>query len=447
MIGRFALQHVILVPGIMGSELFTPQGEKVWPPTVLEMQTSYGRIDELLRDDLRVGDIIRKVWCVGVYRPLIQTLNDIGYAEGGGGQTLTVFAYDWRLDLERLADRLAAKVATLAAGGAEVAIVAHSMGGLIARLMLERPKFRTAPWFAQVRLLVTLGTPHLGAPLALARIMGMEKTLGVSGADFRRFAADRRYPSGYQLLPPRTEAPCWDVAAGGDLAALDIHDPAVAQRLRLDMQQLARARWVQDELAAGQRPGHVRYFQFAGTGHTTATRVNIGAVSASFTASADAGDGTVPLWSAAPLAGQKQVVPGGHNDFFGHDAFKAVFYRLFGASFPVPPLGAAPVMTLSVPELVLRADRPIEVALYPSVAVTEIRGRLTLARTGDPDTPWTEFRPPVPLVYEGPEIGRLVVSLPPVEQPGFYRIGFDGAPAASAPVIFAASQPGSGGGE
>jgi triacylglycerol esterase/lipase EstA (alpha/beta hydrolase family) len=61
--------------------------------------------------------------------------------------------------IEVFADQVAAKVdAILAATGArDVAIVAHSMGGLVARAYLRRYGA------AKVRLLLTLGTPHHGS--------------------------------------------------------------------------------------------------------------------------------------------------------------------------------------------------------------------------------------------------------------------------------------------
>lgn len=435
------MTQMIFVPGIMGSELILPDGEVVWPPTALETQFGYDRIDKLLDPSLRVGDVVRAVWCVGVYRPLITTFEKMGFREGGAKPKLTLFAYDWRQDLEGLAALLAqriAQVATKLEPGEDIAIVAHSMGGLISRLVLEQGTWAGESWFARVRMLTTLATPHLGAPLALARVLGLDTAMGISGPDFRRMAADRRYPSGYQLLPPAAEAPCWDVAANGPLAALDIYDDAVALRLKLDKTLLERASWVHGKLGKGKRPDHVRYFQFAGAGHSTATRVNVGQTAMGFTASADAGDGTVPLWSAAPLAGQKQVVPGNHTDFFTHDAFKAVFYRIFGKQFPVAPLGAAPELRLSVPDLVLAASRPVEVALHLSVPVKHVSGRLTIQRTQTPDGPWTQFRDAVALTYDGPETLALTVSLPPLDQRGLYRIGFDGSPAASAPAVFAA---------
>jgi triacylglycerol esterase/lipase EstA (alpha/beta hydrolase family) len=61
--------------------------------------------------------------------------------------------------IEVFADQVAAKIdAILAATGArDVAIVAHSMGGLVARAYLRRYGA------AKVRLLLTLGTPHHGS--------------------------------------------------------------------------------------------------------------------------------------------------------------------------------------------------------------------------------------------------------------------------------------------
>lgn len=435
------MTHIVFVPGTMGSELILPNGEVVWPPTAGETQFGYNRTDKLLVPDLRVGDIVRAVWCVGVYRPLIATFEKMGFKEGGANPKLTVFAYDWRLDLELLAGQLAAHLAQVAARlgpDQDIAIVAHSMGGLIARLALETGTFATQPWFPRIKMLATLGTPHLGAPLALARILGLDSAMGISGADFRRLAADRRYPSGYQLLPPKGEAPCWDVTGTGSLPALDIYDPAVAARLKLDKPLLKRAQWVHDRLAKGKRPGHVRYFQFAGVGHSTATRVNVGTMAMNTTLSADAGDGTVPLWSAAPLAGQKQTVPGNHTDFFTHDYFKAVFYRLFGKTYRVAPLGAAPVMRLSVADLVMPADRPVEVVLLPALPVSHIAGRLTVDRTETPDGPWVTFRGPTPLAYDGPETRSMIVTLPAMGQGGLYRIGFEGTPTVSEPAMFAA---------
>jgi pimeloyl-ACP methyl ester carboxylesterase len=47
-----------------------------------------------------------------------------------------------------------------------LAIVGHSMGGLVARSACHQGALRGAAWTRRVRHVVSLGTPHLGAPLA-----------------------------------------------------------------------------------------------------------------------------------------------------------------------------------------------------------------------------------------------------------------------------------------
>jgi pimeloyl-ACP methyl ester carboxylesterase len=65
------------------------------------------------------------------------------------------------------ADGLAAALADLArAGVRSVDVVAHSMGGLLARDVLSRAPDQRPPRAPRVPLLITLGTPHNGSPWA-----------------------------------------------------------------------------------------------------------------------------------------------------------------------------------------------------------------------------------------------------------------------------------------
>jgi pimeloyl-ACP methyl ester carboxylesterase len=63
--------------------------------------------------------------------------------------------------LERLMSEWPAEVG-------EIALVGHSMGGLVARSACHRAGGRGTTWPGRVRHTVTLGTPHFGAPLAQA---------------------------------------------------------------------------------------------------------------------------------------------------------------------------------------------------------------------------------------------------------------------------------------
>lgn len=95
-----------------------------------------------------------------VYDNLIETLEANGYVSS---TTLFEFPYDWRNPNADTARLLKKKIADIksACACSRVDIVAHSMGGLVARAYVESPSFGF-----DVRKLIFLGTPHLGTPSA-----------------------------------------------------------------------------------------------------------------------------------------------------------------------------------------------------------------------------------------------------------------------------------------
>jgi pimeloyl-ACP methyl ester carboxylesterase len=64
-----------------------------------------------------------------------------------------------------LADLLEALVAAWPVELADIALVGHSMGGLVARSACHQAAERGDAWVGRVRHVVSLGTPHMGAPL------------------------------------------------------------------------------------------------------------------------------------------------------------------------------------------------------------------------------------------------------------------------------------------
>jgi pimeloyl-ACP methyl ester carboxylesterase len=65
-----------------------------------------------------------------------------------------------------LADLLAELVAAWPAEVESIALVGHSMGGLVARSACHQAAERGDAWVRRVRHVISLGTPHMGAPLA-----------------------------------------------------------------------------------------------------------------------------------------------------------------------------------------------------------------------------------------------------------------------------------------
>jgi phospholipase A1 len=431
---------VVFVPGIMGTELALPDGEVVWPPRVAETIFGYHRITELQNPAARATKVIANVSCVDFYAPLQSLFAQLGYGPGGD-KRLVEHPYDWRRDLFDLADGLATRLDGVQAD--EIAIVAHSMGGLIARLLLETDTWRGRAWFPKITRFVALATPHNGAPLALARVLGLDTALGISAQDFKTLSANPAYPSGYQLLPAPGEAACWNTAANAMLAPLDFYDPAVATKLGMKPALVARTKALHDALRAGSVPPGVRYFYFSGAGHKTVTRVNITGLNRDVVTTPDAGDGTVPMWSALPRAVQKQVVINEHANVFRGNPFKRVFFRLFGADAGAPleaMVDEAATLQISLQKQVFAAGTPIEVVLSAETPVRNLEGRLVFDRITEADDGTQTEVAAVPIRYEGPGIPSLALTIDVPLDPGFHELRFEGDRPQADRAVFAVSR-------
>ena len=119
------------------------------------------------------------------------------------GQNWFDFPYDWRRDnrvaarhlAERAPEWLAAWRERSGNKDAKLVLVAHSMGGLVARHFLE-----VFEGWRDTRTLITFGTPYRGSLNALDFLCnGFKKGIGPFGLDLTRLL--RSLTSVYQLLP------------------------------------------------------------------------------------------------------------------------------------------------------------------------------------------------------------------------------------------------------
>ncbi|MFH0936884.1 MAG: alpha/beta fold hydrolase [Candidatus Daviesbacteria bacterium] len=173
---------LIFIPGIGGSELQVKEdtiwskddghggnynhaylaGEKVWvnePEVILPGEDDYFDVLRMKPDGLTSEANLELTGNLysGAYQPTIDFFTSNGYTLN---HNLFVFPYDWRKDISLTAPLLDQKIDQIKqqTGSQEVDIVAHSMGGLVARnYIADSGKAQ------KVRKLVTLGTPHLGA--------------------------------------------------------------------------------------------------------------------------------------------------------------------------------------------------------------------------------------------------------------------------------------------
>jgi pimeloyl-ACP methyl ester carboxylesterase len=226
----------------MGSVL-KDGNDVVWPGNVLEMITPYKHMASLLKLDLVAVDVIRKVSISSQYDDLIEALSGCDIKEGEQG-LLKVFPYDWRKDNSLAAADLALCIDDMVTRlGADISItlLAHSMGGLVSRCYLESGIYDDRLGFPNVGVLITMGTPHRGAPMALAAALGQEKRLFLSKEQVCTLANNVNFPSLYQLLPPRHEPFAWDRSMSGRSLPQDIYDEEVAVELGLSLANLASA--------------------------------------------------------------------------------------------------------------------------------------------------------------------------------------------------------------
>ncbi|MGE8450066.1 MAG: lipase/acyltransferase domain-containing protein [Pseudomonadales bacterium] len=320
---------VVFIPGIMGSELYL-DNELIWPGTPAEMLFPYGKMEQLLRPDLRVGDIIRRVSISNQYASLIKAFKLCGFDEETPQPTLIVCPYDWRKDNRLAADRLAECVKKLQADHGEdvvINIVAHSMGGLVSRYFLESGSYSAAncPGFDRIQRLITIGTPHRGAPLALCAAMGQIKRLFLNAKQVKQVADQDDFPALYQLMPPSSEPFLWNTDPDARLEPANFYEDDTAKLLRLNAKNLASAASFHASLDTAKKPDGVVYFCFIGTRQDTICNVQGTfpgkTADGAFRANAplpegveiaDGGDGTVPSWSAS-IPGMQQLAVGGDH--------------------------------------------------------------------------------------------------------------------------------------
>ena len=351
---------VVFVPGICGSVL--KDGDTtIWPgtPTNAVFQTYPDAYVEILAMSatVRATDVLRSVpltvfgvpvYHVDGYGKALHSLEGMGFSETGG--SLVPFAYDWRADVRTSAAALHERLSQPDLGGKRIAIVAHSMGGLVTRYALERIGM---PGGARVELVALVASPHLGAPVALQNLLGLRPELFLSAAQCRAALRNPQFPSAYQLLP-RPGIPA--LLAANTQSGFVIRNPfdaALAGQLGLVQGSLDAATALAADLpfiVPGFQPP-CRYVAIAGNAQKTTVANYQQGTGASAVEEETAGDGTVPLWSAAPPGIPVRYVAATHGGIFKDGDTEAMLRAVLRPGTPgarLFSLGAGPLPALSV---------------------------------------------------------------------------------------------------
>lgn len=247
---------VILIPGLMGSRISDTQGAERWPGGIGHLLFSdFANVAldidphslEVADNGTHAAGITDRIAGRAFYDSIIRTLEHVGgYRKTTPGTPVTpgsramyVLAYDWRLDnveAARALDRLIEQVrADHGRPDLQVDIVAHSMGGLIARYylryggsdVLEGNDFPlNYRGESRVRRVALLGTPNLGSVDSLhSFIKGRRLGFGVV-----RTETLATFPSLYQLFPHPIND--WIIADSGAALDRDVFDIELWRRFQ-----------------------------------------------------------------------------------------------------------------------------------------------------------------------------------------------------------------------
>jgi Ca2+-binding RTX toxin-like protein len=289
---------IVFIHGFLGSRITCGEDE-LWPriplpPRLLDMRLAADGVSNLPGTcGAQVGGIVDSVAGSDIYESTVDFLEQIAPGRNH------VFTWDWRTSPAQslaLLDAFVEDVRTQH-GGAKVVLMAHSMGGLLARWYIDEQARAD-----KVARVLTIGTPYWGAPKSLFPLAaGIETPQGSTldvffdNGELQDFA--RNLLGLYFLYPSESYGDWLTLAAPGpgtlDRAGLLDY---VGNTLDGNAALLAQALDRHADTLDGFETNGVDYRVVAGSGLNTISRVTVleNEVGVQYTS----GDRTVPVRSA-----------------------------------------------------------------------------------------------------------------------------------------------------
>ena len=367
---------LVVLPGIMGSELAAASGERVWvAPSVLFGKAV--RSLELTGDPAAAQALTADALIPVAYERLLRRASE-------RFQVVTL-PFDWRQPIQAAAATLTTLVRDLLEARFEackdralpVHFIAHSMGGLVARWAFFHDDRGRTLWNNELRdrgcRLLMLGTPNRGsyAPVramlqqhALCNLLG-RFSWEASRADVARWCAG--YPGLLQMLPvdddpaygALTKGAAWDAIRRADALANTPEALTLGQARSTVLQLHEHWREVCDD---------TRVLYVAGQGSTDIALERPAADAATQTPlrfrQSTQGDGTVP-WTSVPSAARAWYVPAEHGSLADVPA-------AFDAYFELVERGATDKLSQSQPQSRAMPESGDGSALAPAAPPLEL---------------------------------------------------------------------------
>ncbi|MFY9221891.1 MAG: hypothetical protein WAQ98_04435, partial [Blastocatellia bacterium] len=209
--------NVLFLPGLKASVLKQGDSDEIWPPNSFSND-----LDQLAMTDegesvydIYVDGILNKFYGTDIYQPFSDFMDNLSGPSHLINKWLPL-AYDWRfssehtvkngiktkngiLDIVNEIEKLATDSKT-----GKIAIVAHSMGGLLGKAIIKELQARGKDDL--IESFVMVGTPQLGTPQAIASLLhgdgeGIAAGFVVNQVTLRPII--QNMPSAFNLLPSR----------------------------------------------------------------------------------------------------------------------------------------------------------------------------------------------------------------------------------------------------
>ena len=260
-------KRVLILPGLMGSTLGT-RTNTIW---IDPLDVMRGNLAKLKMPDStnKAKDVIPFAYLKLKLR-LQMTGFDVDY-----------WHYDWRKSVPELGDALKRTLSDESAS--EIFLVAHSMGGMVARAAL-------AKGVAKVKRLIMLGTPNFGSFEPILAVRAKNGTVqSLAKLDFTHDSDGlanifRTFPGLIELMPSPKK-----------FDAIDLYDAQAwpTRNLKPSQDILLAAKAAQEKLLD---PSDPRCFMIAGVNQETTVGLRLTSDKSQFVYNkSNIGDGTVPL--------------------------------------------------------------------------------------------------------------------------------------------------------
>ena len=213
--------NIAFFPGIQASRLYTEESNsenRLWEPNwYKDVESLY--LDEKGEsiNDIYTNEIIDEAFGFNIYKKFSAFLDELSDPQTGVINKWQAFVYDWRMGLDEILENdvklknkesynIIDALNKLAddAQNKKVTIIAHSNGGLLAKMLIYKLKEENSPILQKIDKIILVATPQLGTPKALMSLLhggeqGLTKGWLPNHKDTRELAENMK--SAYSLLP------------------------------------------------------------------------------------------------------------------------------------------------------------------------------------------------------------------------------------------------------